>query len=95
MTKEIRFIWKYPFSVADIIEIMMPAGAKVLSVQAQFNELQLWALVWPGAVEEKRRFAIYGTGHPLPAACGEYICTVQQHSGALVWHVFDITEVQP
>jgi hypothetical protein len=95
MSNEARSICKYPINVIGATQIMMPANAKVLSVQAQCDELQLWALVWPGAAEEKRRFAVYGTGHYLPAACGEYIGTVQQHNGAFVWHVFDITEVQP
>ncbi len=40
-------IWKFPFELQAIIEVEMPEGAEVLSVQSQFNEPMMWAFVNP------------------------------------------------
>jgi hypothetical protein len=69
----------------------MPAGAKVLTVQMQGDQPQLWALVDPEQPKEWRTFEIHGTGHPMPTNPGEYVATFQMHGGALVWHVFEAT----
>ena len=93
MSAEARTIWKYTISLGDT-RIDMPQGAKILAVQFQAGEIALWALVWPHLPMEKRAITIYGTGHPIPAAPGDYIGTVQTLGGALVWHVFDETEAR-
>ena len=69
----------------------MPAGAKVLTVQMQGNEPQLWALVDPEQPNERRTFEIHGTGHSVPENPGEYLATFQMDGGSLVWHVFEAT----
>jgi hypothetical protein len=82
-----RTIWKFPLKPA-VQEITMPRGARVLTVQTQFGEPQLWAEVDTDAPTEQREFAVVGTGHPMPEDPGEYIGTFQIDDGSLVFHVY-------
>ena len=87
-------IWKWQLGITDHAQVLlMPVGAKVLTVQAQGRWLSLWALVDEAPSlhpKESRAFAVYGTGNPIPEDPGEYIATVQTHAGDLVWHVFEL-----
>ncbi len=81
-------IYKYP--VSPECEIEMPRGAKILTVQTQRGEPQLWALVDPDAPKERRRNVAFGTGHDI--AYPEhltYIGTVQMPGVSLIFHVFE------
>jgi hypothetical protein len=91
---EQRTIWKYPLQIGRNT-IQMPAGARVLTVQSQAGTPCLWALVFPHQEQEARVFDLYGTGHPMPANCGEYVGTVQDYGGQLIWHIFDSSHCQP
>jgi len=81
-------IYKYNLKVGAN-EIEMPANSSVLTVQAQQNKLQLWAIVNPDAPKKKRKFMVIGTGFELPANCTDrnYISTVQDD--IYVFHIFD------
>lgn len=82
-----KTIHKFALDLKDEQIVEMPAAAQLLTVQEQGGKLQLWAQVdttWPA---KPRRILIVGTGHPMPAAVGPYVATVQ--TGAYVWHVFD------
>lgn len=72
----------------------MPIGAKVLTVQTQFNCICIWALVDKSeTVKETRNFEVVGTGWDFENADKSvYIGTVQAASGNLIWHIFEITE---
>ncbi len=85
-------IWKWTLKMVDNQVVNMPIGAKVLTVQMQNGEPQVWALCDEANPTEPRQIAIYGTGNPLPLEPGEYIATFQMHDGALVWHAFEIKE---
>ena len=83
-------IWKFPLRLKDNQLVRMPQGAKLLSVQLQNGQIQLWALVDLDYKERvNRMIAIRGTGHDVESALSdcEFIGTVQD--GGLVWHVFD------
>jgi hypothetical protein len=95
MATETQRIWKYELSLATQNKILMPRAAKILDVQVQADYICLWALVWPEAATEQRVFEVHGTGHPIQVPAGDYIATVQTDHGALVWHVFDVTEHWP
>ena len=82
-------IWKFPLTCADKGIIAMPKGAKVLCVQTQLDEPQIWAVCNIGAEKEDRTFAIYGTGHVHESIGGEYVGTFQMRGGSLVFHVFE------
>lgn len=80
-----RTIWKF----ADQQQIEMPAGARILGIAAQRDELQMWAIVDPDQPREQRTFNMYGTGHPMLDDPGEYIGSVVVMGGILVWHFFE------
>lgn len=81
-------IYKYPFRIDDEVEIEMPVGATLLTVQIQHGQPCLWALVDPVKSEERRKILIRGTGHDAPGV-GRYISTFQMQGGALVFHAFE------
>lgn len=77
-------IFKYEVSV----EIEMPVGATILSVQMQGGTAQLWALVDPYAGTERRRFAVIGTGWDIP---DHHVYLGTWQDGPFVWHLFEAT----
>ena len=88
----IRKIFKYPIKITGKQKIEMPLYAEILSVQMQACGACIWAIVEPEAGTEKRDIRIYGTGHLMGNKENlEHIGTIQQASGALVWHVFEAT----
>lgn len=90
MTKRIL---KFHLDITDEQQVVMHAGAQILTAQFQHNELQLWAIcddaVLPAYGRVPRRIVIYGTGQPLPENPGRHISTVQQKNGKLIWHIFE------
>jgi hypothetical protein len=87
-----KTIWKWTLRPETTIN--MPHGAKLLAVQEQRGEPQLWAMVDPGAKTYQRTFRVYGTGHVMPDDPGQYVGTVQSHSGVLVLHVFEASAAE-
>lgn len=86
-------IFKYPLAETDKQKLQLPVGAKILSVQAQNNSPQLWALVnEKEALTRSVTISIYGTGNPIPEKdtedIGTYIGTYQVFNGTGVFHVF-------
>jgi len=69
--------------------VFMPAG-EILAVQVQQDILTMWSIGELSEGVDARQFAVYGTGHALPADPGKYIGTAQMMDGALVWHVFEL-----
>lgn len=93
-----RSIWKFKVDPEKPVE--MPAGARLLSVAFQGDDLCVWAEVDPDAPKVQRRFTVVGTGHDLPSAPGEFVGTAHTDGiagifgfGALVFHVYDQGEV--
>ncbi len=82
-------VWKYTLQTKDSQEISMPAGAQILTVQIQYGQLALWALVMPEAEPVSRTILMRGTGHEIELPGLKYISTVQDLAGALVWHFFE------
>ena len=87
-------IWKFPLATTDRQVVNLPVGAKVLTVQAQFDKPCLWALVDvdAGAKTSGRAFLAYGTGHEHEGVDGDYVGTYQLHGGRLVFHVFEVPQ---
>ena len=82
-------IWKFPIALDDHIEVQMPVGAKVLSVQVQRATICMWALVETEAKQERRRFCILPTGGAVYSYVGQFIGTFQLAGGNLVFHLFE------
>lgn len=83
-------IWKYELKVDGVQKINMPEGAKILTVQTQFDNPCIWALVNPTNTLTVRNFEIYGTGHNIQIGSRQYIGTFQVNSGFLIFHVFEL-----
>ena len=88
-----KTIWKYEFKTNSLVNIEMPIGAEILTVQSQQDKTCFWALVDPKAKLKQRCFEIIGTGHTIWEQQGQaerkYIGTYQLHGGDLVFHVFE------
>lgn len=88
-----RSVYRYRLPITDLPEIELPEGARVLSVgppRDGRDELDLWALVSPGAPLRRRTFRVAGTGHPVPIDPGAFLGSVTTHGGDLVWHVWAV-----
>lgn len=83
-------IWKFSVPIQDRFAIDMPVNARVLSVQVQHGQPQMWVLGDPYAPKESRSFIMYGTGHDMPNDPGEFVGTFQVHGGNLVFHLFAV-----
>lgn len=84
-------IWKYAVPVRGAFQLEMPRDARVLSVQIQNGEPQVWVVVDADAPTEMRAFRVFGTGHPIDASPDimRYVGTFQLYDCALVFHLFE------
>lgn len=90
-----RSVWKFSVPENDIFTRWMPRGAIILSIAEQHGDACMWAEVDPKAPEETRSFRLAGTGHPMPSnEKRRFIGTVPLHGGSLVFHLFEIEEVE-
>lgn len=84
-------IYKFPLNANKPYDsLAMPKGAKVLRAEFKNRVLTIWAIVDTDAQEERRYFAIFGTGHDMGKYKQEmllYISTV--FINELVLHVFE------
>jgi len=87
-----RKVFKYPLTVADTQDVLLPAGAKVLTAQEQHGVVCLWALCEPSAPLVPRTINIHGTGHTVSDDAGDYVSSFQMLGGSLVFHVFVVPE---
>jgi hypothetical protein len=82
-------VWKFVLQVAaDYQAVNMPAGAQIVHVDAQGDDLCMWAIVDANAEREERRFTIVGTGHIVPRN-GVHVGSALMRGGSFVWHVFE------
>ena len=91
-------IWKYDLgsTPANIVCINIPQGAKILVTNVQHSRFTLWVEIDTEASFVFRNFIIYATGEPFLSEDymkeAKYIGTV--FYDALVWHVYDLGEVE-
>lgn len=88
--RTMKVIYKHILQITDRQTLELGANDEPLSVQFQGGNLCLWVLHDTNEPKVPREFAIYGTGHPVEQAAGDYLGTVQQPSVPLVWHVFEV-----
>jgi len=83
-------VYKYEILPGEHIDIDLPQGAEILTVQIQGDQPCIWAMIDTRAPIQRRRFRLAGTGHPIsdPDAL-TYIGTFQLYEGALVYHLFE------
>lgn len=88
-------IWKYILaswddSISGSKMLSLPAEAQILSVQAQDNNIVLWAKTDPNQTKmEEHIFKVFTTGPAFDfnGEVVEFLATVQMSNG-LVFHVF-------
>lgn len=86
-----KAIWKFQLGREIIVSKRMPKGAKILSVQGQFREGAIWALVEVNAEPEDRIFVSLLTGEEFELTDKHiYLGTYQIDSGNHIVHVFEI-----
>jgi hypothetical protein len=84
----VNTIYKYLIT-PGYTALMLPLGAKVLTVQVQNGDPFIWVLQDPNEQQARRMFTYFGTGHEVPSEyAGGYIGTFMQE-GTLVWHLFE------
>lgn len=87
-----KTVWKYNLK-ADVNEIEMPIGARLLHADSQFGAPVLWALVDPQAKRTTRRVLFTGTGVTFPdEQAGAHVASFLMSGGQYVFHVFDLGE---
>ena len=90
-----KVIYKYPLKNVDFQTILLPYRANIISIQAQFNQIQLWAEVdYESTVsKEERHIELHMTGEPYEVSqdiTRKYISTVQTLGGNYVLHAFEL-----
>lgn len=83
-------VYKYPLETKNEQVVLLPTGARILTVQQQNNNIFLYALVNPTYQNDQAfTIRIYGTVQEISDSDElEYINTVQLYGGRLVVHVF-------
>lgn len=86
-----KTIHKFPLKVTDRQTLVLPLGARILTVQAQRETPCIWAEVDAGknVFTEQRTFLTFGTGHDMPDLVAKYVGTYQLKGGELVFHVYE------
>lgn len=82
-----RVIWKYTLTPTTVIDL--PSTARILDVQVQHGEPQLWVCLDPKAPRVQRTFITIPTGETFNAEGLQYIATFQLTAPTLVFHVFE------
>lgn len=81
-------IWKFDLQVESEQIIRLPKDADILSVQIQNGAPRIWAIVNTVNPVVDRHVYMFGTGHPFDKPDANYVGTIQEAQGALIWHVF-------
>lgn len=86
-----RTIWKFPLSIVDEQDIVLPVDSHILCVQTQHEVPCIWVELDPAEPMRKlkHRITIEGTGHWVAEDAGSYVGTFQVRGGDLVFHVYD------
>jgi len=91
----LKTIWKYELQITDMQTVMMPKGAEIISVDNQFSDVCMWAIVDTTCKPKGRIIEIVGTGNPMiddDRVNRWFIGTViRRPYDGFVWHVFERT----
>src|ERR1035437_3603959 len=81
-------IYKYPLKGMDVQTLKLPECSEILTVQAQRDEIYLWAAIEESITDtEDRIIELFHTDTNLMKDLPrKYIGTVQLHGGSLVAH---------
>ncbi len=91
-----KIILKYDLYTDDMTKLVLPSGAKPLYVNQQNDNIKLWVEVDEKPAAEEgiiaRSFYVVPTGASFKlSGVHRYLGTVLCLEGALVWHVYEVT----
>lgn len=85
-------IWEYTLrGEAGVQEIVVPEGARFLTVLSRYDCPVLYFMVNPTGYRAKLQVSAVGTGELLAddlAYAARYLGSVVCHGGLLIWHIF-------
>jgi len=83
-----RTVYKYPFKITDKFTIDMKDDAHILTAFMQDDTPCLWAEVDSDMRRiAVRKFAIVGTGGPMPQGIKRWIATFPERQ--FIWHLYE------
>lgn len=87
-----KTIHKFQLPIENDAIVIMPKGAEVIYVDAQYDVAQIWAIVDPQADTITRVFKMVGTGYTIDFDVKKwpYLGTFQLHGGQLIFHLFGL-----
>tara|TARA_R110000796_G_scaffold248884_1_gene376175 strand:- start:158 stop:424 length:267 start_codon:yes stop_codon:yes gene_type:complete len=85
-------IFKYPVPVTDFFTLELPTNYRILTVQIQYGDPYLWAVVNDEYSNTEALFKLYGTGSPIDDHGERYVGTFQLRS--LVFHLFHVQKLK-
>src|SRR5208282_2227444 len=87
-----KTIWKFKLGTADNRQTFaIPQDGKILWVAVQRETPCIWVEVDPEAPKCNRQFAVYGTGHPMPAANRQFVSSFMLMIDSCVFHLYEST----
>ena len=85
-----KTVFKFSLPVVDHALVQMPRGAQILTVDQQYNQAYIWALVDNAEPYVNHKFTVHGTGHPANDVEGlAFVGSLILMEGAFVGHVWD------
>lgn len=86
-----KIIYKYPLGLG-LNPMNLPDSSQIRSIADQRGVITMWVEVDYERKEMSRRyFDVVATGVPFHYSNGyNYLGTVLQHGGELVWHVYEV-----
>lgn len=87
-------VYKYSIPVAEYFTLDLPEDSKILTIQSQHGEPQIWVLVNINNPLKEYKFCLVGTGHPIQEEMENliYIGTFQLLDGGFIGHLFEVKE---
>jgi hypothetical protein len=88
-----KTIWKFQIPIMDQFILSLHEGAEILTVQEQFGDAFVYALIDVDKEKKDRIFQLFGTGHLMYDELNrqrKYIGTVQLDKGNFVYHLFEV-----
>lgn len=82
-----RTIWKFPIPIHEHTALVMPTGAKILSVGLDpSNAPSMWCEVDSAAKPVPRDIYVIGTGNTMPSKAVQHVGSFRD--GPFMWHVY-------
>ncbi len=82
-------IYRCPIDITDKQHVSLPVGAQILTVERQYGQPCIWAIVDTEAPCERKVIYVFGLGDPMPEESLQYIGTIQTQNGNQIFHVFE------